>query len=96
MVSVEHRFDGIQVVLQVGIDADHDVAVGREQARQQGVLVTAVAGELDAANERVSLRKRLDQRPRPVLAAVVDEVDGTAGGHFASGPQAVEHLAQPA
>jgi hypothetical protein len=59
-VRIEHRLDGGDVVLQVRVDADDDVALGREQAREQRILVPAVAGELDSAHEAVRLRERLD------------------------------------
>ena len=42
----QHPRDDIQIVLQVSVDTDQDIASGCHQPREQGDLMTAVAREL--------------------------------------------------
>ena len=55
-VRSEHCFDRADVVLEVRVDGDHHVALGREQPGEKRVLVSAVARKLDARMR--SLRPR--------------------------------------
>jgi len=77
-VRIEHRIDRAEIILQVRVDAYDDVGIGGEEAGEQGVLVTAVSRELYSTYERVPSGKRFDRRPGPVLAAIIDKIDGAS------------------
>ena len=61
------------VVLQIGVQADGAVRAraGFHEPGEQGVLMAAVVRQLQPAHKRVFARKRLDETPRAVAAAVV-------------------------
>ena len=73
VVFIHHKTDGINVILQVGIDAYGSVTVCRSplQSCPQGILMTTVARQLQAANLRCLLGERLDNAPCLILASVV-------------------------
>src|ERR1700680_386916 len=45
--AIHHFADRADVILQVGINTDDSVALGAEEARQERILVTAIARQLD-------------------------------------------------
>ena len=81
---VYHAVDGVDVVLQVGIDADAGIAfVGYElQTGKQCILVTVVAREFHSAEGFVGVTKLRYDVPGVVGTAVVDEENETVVGDF--------------
>src|SRR5215472_16720036 len=77
--SIHHLLDCVNIVLQVCINADDRITVGGEQACDQGILVPSVSREFDADDMDVCCDQSLDQIPRPIGAAIVDEVDLAIG-----------------
>src|SRR5690606_29008159 len=75
MEPVDHFLDHVDVVLEVGVDTDDGVAVGLEQTSQEGVLMAAVAAQLDAHDGHLTLYERLHDLPSAIAAAVVDKID---------------------
>ena len=76
-ILFHHLVHGVDVVLTVAVDGDGDVAavaVQRlHQPRQHGVLVAAVAALGNADIVLILRGKALDQLPRFVAGAIVDE-----------------------
>ena len=72
-MCINHLLDGIQIVLQVGIDGNHGIGpfTGSHHASHDGVLVTHIASETDATYIFVFLVQAFYQRPSAVATAVV-------------------------
>ena len=76
-VFFDHFIHRVDVVLQIGVDADGDVAPGARphEPRGERVLVAAVADLAQTGEVRVAFVERADDAPRRVLRAVVHEHD---------------------
>jgi len=64
------------VVLQVGVERDHGIGFAnlREQSRQQRILMTHVARQLEAADGLcVRILDFFNQSPGSVSAAIIDQ-----------------------
>ena len=74
-VFVDHRVHGVDVVLAVAVDGNGHVGqvLGGHQARQQSVLMAAVAGKADAPVVLVRFSQASDDVPGLILGTVVDE-----------------------
>lgn len=74
-VFVDHRVHGVDVVLAVAVDGNGHVGqvLGGHQARQQSVLMAAVAGKADAPVMLVRFSQASDDVPGLILGTVVDE-----------------------
>jgi hypothetical protein len=77
-------------ILEIRIDAHQGIPLGRIQARDQGVLVTAVARQLDARDVRALRRKLFYQLPGAILAAVIDKKHPAVAGNLPRGHEALE------
>jgi hypothetical protein len=86
---IEQLGDLLGRVLQIVVHGDHDGAGGRPDAAQQGVVLTVVAHQVDAAHARLARRQLQDDLPARVAAAVVDQHD--LGARRAAG----QHRSQP-
>ena len=77
IVLVHHLVNGIDIVLEVGIQGNCHVAVilHCHQAAQQRILVSPVPGQAHALVNGILLVQRLDDLPGAVLRAVVDKDD---------------------
>ena len=74
LVVVQHLRNHAQIVLQIGIQADHYIAGRSGQPCEQRVLVSDVARQQQAGDPaRMRSRELLDQRPGAIGAAVVDQ-----------------------
>ena len=74
--AADHGLDHGNVVLQIRIDRNQRIAGRRAKPRQQRTLMSLVARQLDAAAQALGGgREILDDRPRGVVRAVIDEVD---------------------
>src|SRR5262249_16203305 len=62
-------------VLQIVVDGDDDIALSGADAREQRVVLSEVAQQIDAANVRSQADETKDLVPRGRRAAVVDEYD---------------------
>ena len=69
----DHVGDQLRWVLQVGVDHRHGVAEGVLEPGGERRLVAEVAREVDDADARVGAGEAVEQLPRAVRAAVVDE-----------------------
>ena len=76
-ILLHHFVHRVDVVLQIGVDTDGDVAPGARphEPRGESVLVAAVADLAQTGEMRVALVERADDAPRGVLRAVVHEDD---------------------
>src|SRR6185437_11678774 len=90
----EHVRDDLYVILQIRIDADEHVTLHCEESCEQRILMAPVAGELDAADPRVLARESLDQLPRAIAAAIIDEDDPARGADACPPAQALEEIEQ--
>ena len=74
-VFVDHRVHGVDVVLAVAVDGNGHVGqvLGGHQARQQSVLMAAVAGKADSPVMLVRFSQASDDVPGLILGTVVDE-----------------------
>jgi hypothetical protein len=91
---VNHVFDDIDVVLEVGIDTDQRIAVGREQAGDEGVLMSAVTRQLDPHDWKPLPGKPVDEFPSPVAAPVIDEINSARVGNLSGGDESGPQLEQ--
>ena len=81
IVFFQHLLAGSDVILQIRIHGNRQIrgVLHCHQARQQRVLMSAVAGQIDAGIHRVLRVQLRDQFPGPVLRAVVDKDDPAVG-----------------
>ena len=95
-VTVDHLGDGVDIVLQVGIDGDDGVGLGLERlhACHQGVLVAGIVGQLHTTHLTALLLELTYQRPRRVLGTVVDIGHETAGRDLRLGGQLAQQSCQ--
>ncbi len=93
-VRLNHFRDDLNVILEIGVHAQQNIPVAGIQARQQGILMPAIARQLDAADARVRARKPFDHLPGAVTAAVVDEHHLAAGRHAAVGHHRLQQHGQ--
>ena len=74
--AVDHLCNDRHIVLQVGVERDHRIGFAdlADQARQQCILMSDIARQFEATDAfRLRLRDLLDEVPRSVGAAVVDQ-----------------------
>jgi hypothetical protein len=97
-VLVHHGVRRVHIVLEVGVHGDHQIGLvlGSHKARQQGVLMAPVPGQVRPAEQAVLPVEPLNDRPGAVPGAVVDEQDPAAGADFSRGHQAAELVPQAA
>ena len=69
----DHLFDQFRRVLQVGVENHHDVAVGKIDASRHGHLMAAVPSETHRPHLGVGCSQVVEEQPRVVTTAVVDE-----------------------
>ena len=55
-----HALNSIDVILEIGVNADDGIAIGGEQASDQGILMSSVSREFDAGDLRVRGGQLLD------------------------------------
>ena len=74
-ILFDHLVHGVDVVLAVAVDGNGHVGqvLGGHQARQQSVLMAAVAGKADAPVMLVRFSQASDDVPGLILGTVVDE-----------------------
>ena len=68
-VLIDHRVDGLNIILQIRVHRDRHIRVVRygQQTAQQRILVSPVSRKLDSRKYRVALVQFFNQRPCPVL-----------------------------
>ena len=95
-VGVQKAMNGFRIVLQIGVDGNHRVALiaGQRHACPQRVLVPGVVRELRAL--KTGILKALDDVPGGVLAAVVHKKHTAFGRDFAKGNQGIHQFGKPA
>ena len=94
-VRVDHFLDRGDVVLQVGVDADDRVTARGQHARQQRVLMSVIARQLDPVAVRVGGREPFDHVPRTVGRPVVHEIQRAVGRDCAGVHELREQRRQP-
>ena len=79
VIFVHHGVYGINVVLQIRIDADGRVTVGlhRHKAGQHRILMPFVVSQANAGIYRILLTKLLNHFPGTVPASVIHKTDFT-------------------
>ena len=98
-VLPDHLGDDMDVVLQVRVDGNDDVAqfLGRLQTGHQRVLVAHIAREVHSADILVLRMEALDDRPGPVLGTVIDQQQPAVRAHQAvTGAHPVQQGRHPA
>ena len=97
-VNGHHFGDGINIVLQVGVDAHQCVGprTGRRQSGQEGRLVAGIGGQVEAVDPTAGAVELTDEGPGAVVAAVVDIEDKTARPDRSLGDEVVDQGAEAA
>ena len=97
VIIVHHLVNGVDIVLQVRVHRDNHIRIvhSGQQARQQRVLMAAVAGEVHAGKHlRLLLVQLADNRPGVVAGAVVDKHHAAPAADFALVHQLMHLFAQ--
>ncbi len=89
-MGVDHLFDHASIILQVRIQRNDGITIGGEQARQQCILVAAVAREFHAIDVGMLRGELFDELPGAIRAAVIDEPQVAVIGDLAPALEIVQ------
>ena len=83
---VHHLFNGVDIVLEIGVEAYHGVSVffRGHKSREQSVLMPLVAGKIYSGKNAVTGAKGTYYIPCVVLRSVVDKSYFALGRYFAA------------
>jgi hypothetical protein len=73
----KHGLDGLDVILQIGVNGHYKIALSGFQTGQQGILVPAISGKPKTPYQRgpffMAFRGPADEFPGLIPAAVIDD-----------------------